>query len=1190
MPKSYRVRTEVGQDKKVTFELKQDFDLLEILSLSLSQKDVYTRMCSDFGVVVGRVVVNNGYGVPNCKVSIFIPLDDEDEDNDIISQLYPYKQPFDKNNDGIRYNLLSTDPTFDCHIAVGSFPTINDVLRSQDVSYVYKKYYKYTARTNQAGDFMIYGVPVGEQQIIMDVDLSDIGCFSFLPQDFKEKGYPESDFDGPRFRKDIEIDSLPQIVNQQQTINVSPFWGDEDQCQAAISRVDFDLGNSGVKIEPLSVFMGSTATDAGKDSVNKYCTPRKHQGELCKLVTKKGLIDCVRYTPFFTEDEKSYGQSGNFGGTVPVLERYYFSDGGRVIDDTGAFLVHMPMNLDHIITDEFGHLVLSNDPTKGVATRARVRFRVRPEQSEGGARRRRIGAFLVPNIREFFNENNDNGDWPGIDRRSYTFSIKYSDYHPYAQENLIPAGKDFFYDMLFNRVYSPAQFHDHSKDKHIAGSSRRFIGIKQILPEAKEQCFDNAMPFPVNNALRMFKWSILLSDLLITLMAFLYAFLTVFVSYLALILGTIMTPILLIVIAVCKFWCKLWLKVISFRLGWPFKKTWIIVRFSSFVPTPPRICAKLTLDGNACAENCSFYGLKIGFVLFSLRQKKYPDCVKCACRETGNELGVLGSKFLCPGEIPDPGETSTTGSPCPVGNASNDSTASGKWEHDCCEGELDELCCSDTYGFDSSEDYPPGPSGVPVSTDGLARGGCYVKIICINPACLPYNMHLRIVREWMRRQKIVAALCKGLMNYFWENNWVSGFLYQFQFKAKLKFSNEGYEIPGLSNEYDSGKDYDTYAKDSKYCKKLVYLHPIEHTFYYRSTPFRITTDSFIGDTDGIKGGNSSDDEHAVGDMDRHILFPTTITDMGSRNQCIQQICYDSKFGEECSTTDQIGSTSFQNIEDLISDIYDIKMDYPWTIRATLFNRPARNIGGDVGQALMQNSMVGVVEYQTNMGDTNCTCGIAPAIVPSTMPIYPPPNSDYGNPVEHALNAGSPEYNIAWFPLTHTASSQTIMTGQDLIDCLTEELNLSSQLIPYYLWMYHTMDSVATDDFGGVYNDWNGRVGRYKYIKQFDGLGMQLIGLRTYDGANGPLYPTPTAGGNASLTKGSFQDNMGAITTGGQFPLSSVQLHYPPLDENSTSGIVFSQGLYYYFGVRPAETSFNTFVRMYISEELAATVI
>ena len=113
--------------------------------------------------------------------------------------------------------------------------------------------------------------------------------------------------------------------------------------------------------------------------------------------------------------------------------------------------------------------------------------------------------------------------------------------------------------------------------------------------------------------------------------------------------------------------------------------------------------------------------------------------------------------------------------------------------------------------------------------------------------------------------------------------------------------------------------------------------------------------------------------------------------MGSRNQCIQQICYDSKFGEECSVTDQIGSTSFQNIADLISDIYDIKMDYPFTIRKTLFNRPSKNIGGDVGQALMQNSMVGVVGYQTNMGDTDCDCGvISPTTTTPAIPVYPPP--------------------------------------------------------------------------------------------------------------------------------------------------------------------------------------------------------
>ena len=88
MAQSFRVRTDINangaKDKNVTFELKQDFDLLEILSLSLTQQDVYTRMCADFGVVVGRVVANGGFGIPNAKVSIFIPLDDKDEENEVI--------------------------------------------------------------------------------------------------------------------------------------------------------------------------------------------------------------------------------------------------------------------------------------------------------------------------------------------------------------------------------------------------------------------------------------------------------------------------------------------------------------------------------------------------------------------------------------------------------------------------------------------------------------------------------------------------------------------------------------------------------------------------------------------------------------------------------------------------------------------------------------------------------------------------------------------------------------------------------------------------------------------------------------------------------------------------------------------------------------------------------------------------
>ena len=200
MSRNFRVRTEVGKEKKLTFEIKQDFDLLEILSLSLTQNDIYTRMCSDFGVVVGRVIANKGYGIPNAKVSIFIPLDDKDSENKVITSLYPYSEPFQKDENGIRYNLLSSERSHSCHVPVGTFPRLQDVLDKQQVRHVYEKYYKFTAKTNDAGDFMIYGVPTGNQSIVMDIDLSDIGCFSLLPEDFKIQGFSESEFDGPKFK------------------------------------------------------------------------------------------------------------------------------------------------------------------------------------------------------------------------------------------------------------------------------------------------------------------------------------------------------------------------------------------------------------------------------------------------------------------------------------------------------------------------------------------------------------------------------------------------------------------------------------------------------------------------------------------------------------------------------------------------------------------------------------------------------------------------------------------------------------------------------------------------------------------------------------------------------------------------------------------------------------------------------
>lgn len=98
-----RIRTTPdNKDKFVKVKLDQEFDFVEILSLKITQEEVYRNFCADYGVVVGRVFINNGFGIPNARVSIFIPIDDIDKNDPILKGLYPYELVTDKDIDGKR--------------------------------------------------------------------------------------------------------------------------------------------------------------------------------------------------------------------------------------------------------------------------------------------------------------------------------------------------------------------------------------------------------------------------------------------------------------------------------------------------------------------------------------------------------------------------------------------------------------------------------------------------------------------------------------------------------------------------------------------------------------------------------------------------------------------------------------------------------------------------------------------------------------------------------------------------------------------------------------------------------------------------------------------------------------------------------------------------------------------------------
>ena len=379
MSSSIRIRTTPNSDDKyVKIKLEQDFDLLEILSLKITQEDAYQSFCANYGVVAGRISVNDGFGLPNVKVSIFVPISDDDKDNAIIREIYPYESTGDKNRNGLRYNLLPNRKQHTDHTPVGGFPGKREVLDDETYIEVYEKYYKYTTKTNEAGDFMLFGVPNGQQQLFYDLDVSDIGFLSARPYELIAQGAPESRFQDKFTFKSGSLDQLTQVISETIPIVVKPFWCDTLNIgrEIGITRQDIPIN---YELNPTAIFMGGLFSDDEKDSLNKNCRPRKKMGNMNELITGEGNIEIIRRT-----------QQGDI--------EFYRDLGDDLIDENGNWSFQVPMNLRKVITEEDGSLIPSPDGIKGVATEADVRFRISMDKSNDDKKLRTRAKMLVPNM------------------------------------------------------------------------------------------------------------------------------------------------------------------------------------------------------------------------------------------------------------------------------------------------------------------------------------------------------------------------------------------------------------------------------------------------------------------------------------------------------------------------------------------------------------------------------------------------------------------------------------------------------------------------------------------------------------------------------------------------------------------------------------------------------------------------
>lgn len=373
MDKSYRIHTNISSDTFLNVNMQQDFDFLEVLSLKLKQKDAYRIHSSNYGVIIGRVLANDAFGVPNAKISVFIERDDSDTSD--METLYPYKEVTTKDKDGRRYNILPDYSDDECYRVVGTFPNKRLMLDDDIQLEVYDKYWKYTTVTNNAGDYMLFGVPTGSVTVHIEMDLSDIGILSQKPRDFEYKGYNLTLFDSPsQFKHSTNLDDLAQIFSQNKSIFVYPFWGDADNGVACITRSDVQIQ---YKFEPTCVFMGSIVTDNDGNAIGHHCAPDIDSGINSQLVGGSGTIEMIRKT------------------TDGLVEEYQIQ-GNQLIDENGVWCYQIPMNLDYIGTDEYGNIVPTDNPNKGIPTRTQVRFRISKNESSDEGFSRHTAKYLVP--------------------------------------------------------------------------------------------------------------------------------------------------------------------------------------------------------------------------------------------------------------------------------------------------------------------------------------------------------------------------------------------------------------------------------------------------------------------------------------------------------------------------------------------------------------------------------------------------------------------------------------------------------------------------------------------------------------------------------------------------------------------------------------------------------------------------
>jgi hypothetical protein len=434
-----------------------------------------------------------------------------------------------------------------------------------------------------------------------------------------------------------------------------------------------------------------------------------------------------------------------------------------------------------------------------------------------------------------------------------------------------------------------------------------------------------------------------------------------------------------------------------------------------------------------------------------------------------------------------------------------------------------------------------------------------------------YFRDVRLFLEWKVRFTMNFAACRGVFAQVFQNNWINGSLYMFNFNKRTTFN-------ALAEPVYS------------YCENVIMFNKISNTFYYRSSPWDGNLNLFIGKkspSEGLFGTNFAGGGY--GYNKRQIQFPTTITDLGPRDSFISEVCCsseDSEFGSYYAN--QIKTTSYQDNSDIVQlgflsrilnegvrqriipiSTGDNNSEGKGIIQFFNSDRGGYRIDGDWAQMLSINSEWEVSPFITEN-------------VPNNSYIY------FGDNQNGSIGSISSDLIKPILGLFFSSSTEELRYRKIMSPGI-ETYNFNplieqkfgypkSQYVPHYKWLIKKpTTSVLPDNiFGSEDNNW--------YTDVYSGsTGYEFFNKRYQD----LDFTTPQEKYQTSLTQLGFISSFNL--TGGTMPITPLIIQgnpspNPAQESTVKDGIVVGAPYHFYFGLNNGKTAVDRFYKLYVATE------